>query len=170
MEESKKTENEPEGFTLRLALVDAIPVLEFGVTIIAVATKLKSALFSVGAVLSTLAGALKVLWKILIATKNKNIEALTKQFKYSMIGGFALMLAGVLKNRGRINFGKIAGRIFKLPTALFFGIGTAGMCAMGIMGKKLNKNNALHNWAEEITNAVAQGFFMLGTLTALKKK
>ena len=68
MEEKKSI---PEGFTLKLALVDAIPVVEFSVSMMAIASKFKSALFALGACCSTLAGCGKVLWKILLAVKKE---------------------------------------------------------------------------------------------------
>ena len=45
-----------EGFTLALALVDAIPVLSFGAAMVIIATRFGSPLVMVGAALSVLAG------------------------------------------------------------------------------------------------------------------
>ena len=53
-----------EGFTVSLALVDAIPVLFFGASMILVAERFGSPLFIAGASLSTAAGCFKVLWKM----------------------------------------------------------------------------------------------------------
>ena len=49
-----------EGFTIGLALVDAIPVLSFGISMVIIATRFDSALFMIGASLSVLAGCCKV--------------------------------------------------------------------------------------------------------------
>ena len=162
----KKTcpENIPKGFTLKLALVDAVPVAEFGVSMITIASKFRSVLFTAGACCSTLAGCGKVMWKILLAVKKKNVSWLNRQFRYLMSSGFVLMIISVIVNRKRIRIGNIVKRMLKFPAALFFGLGTAGMCAMGIMGAKLDKNRAEHNWIEQITNLISQGMIMIGIL------
>ena len=166
-EKSTCPENIPERFTLKLALTDAVPVAEFGIGMIVIASKFRSVLFAAGACCSTLAGCGKVLWKILLAVKKKNVSWLNRQFRYLMSGGFVLMVTSLIVNRKRIRIGNIAKRILKFPAALFFGLGTAGMCAMGVMGAKLDKNNAEHNWIEQITNLISQGMIMIGILIGL---
>ena len=163
-EKNTCSENIPKGFTLKLALVDAVPVAEFGVSMITIASKFRSVLFTAGACCSTLAGCGKVLWKILLAVKKKNVSWLNRQFRYLMSSGFALMIISMIVNRKRIRIGNIVKRMLKFPAALFFGLGAAGMCAMGIMGAKLDKNRAEHNWIEQITNLISQGMIMIGIL------
>ena len=63
-------------FTPLLALVDAIPVLFFGIAAIMLGVKIHNAIFFVGALLCFLAGFGKVLWKFLIATTGKDVELL----------------------------------------------------------------------------------------------
>ena len=48
-----------DGFTLWLALVDAIPVFSFGISMVIIAGRFDSPLFMVGASLSVLAGCCK---------------------------------------------------------------------------------------------------------------
>ena len=62
----------PEDFTLSLALVDALPVLFFGGSMILTALLFKSRLFLIGALACFWAGAAKVLWKIIVVKKKKN--------------------------------------------------------------------------------------------------
>ena len=152
----------PNDFTLQLALVDAIPVLEFGAGMLAIASKFKSVLFSAGACCSTLAGCGKVLWKIILAVKKRNVLWLNRQFRYLMSSGFVLMLLSLIANRKRIHPGRILKRILHFPAAVFFGLSACGMCAMGIMGVKLDKNRARDNWIEQITNLIAQGLLLIG--------
>ena len=45
-----------EGFTIGLALVDAIPVLSFGISMVIIASRFDSPLFMIGAILSVLGG------------------------------------------------------------------------------------------------------------------
>ena len=154
----------PEGFTLGLAIVDAIPVLEFCASTIVVALRFQSVLFIIGAACSALAGCGKVLWKIILACAKRNVSWLNKQFRYLMSAGFVLMLMAVLVNLGSLQLGAILQRVFAFPAVVFFALGVAGMVAMGVMGAKLDKNVARNNWIEQITNAVAQGMFLGGII------
>ena len=56
-----------EGFTVALALVDAIPVLSFGISMVIIAGRFDSPLFMIGVALSVLAGCCKVCWKLILA-------------------------------------------------------------------------------------------------------
>ena len=161
MEEKKSI---PEGFTLGLALVDAIPVVEFSVSMIAIASKFKSVLFAFGACCSALAGCGKVLWKILLAVKKRNVSFLNQQFRYLMSSGFVLMITSLFVDRKKIHVGSIVRRITKFPAVVFYSLGAAGLCAMGVMGAKLDRNQARHNWIEQITNPISQGMIMIGIL------
>ena len=69
-----------EGFTLGLALVDAIPVLSFGVSMVIIAGRFRSPLFLVGAALSVLAGCCKVAWKLVLGITKKDLRWLNKPF------------------------------------------------------------------------------------------
>ena len=86
--------HEHEGFTVSLALVDALPVLFFGVAAVALGVKLRSPLFFLGAIVCLLAGTGKVLWKLLIALRGRDVALLGAQLRYLMPSGFALMLIG----------------------------------------------------------------------------
>ena len=57
----------PENFTISMALVDAIPVIFFGLSMIAISKIFGSVLFLIGAIIVFLSGALKVLWKVIVA-------------------------------------------------------------------------------------------------------
>lgn len=52
-----KTDSVPSGFTLSLALVDAIPVILFSISVTVLALRFDSALFVIGALCCTLGGA-----------------------------------------------------------------------------------------------------------------
>ena len=62
-----------EGFTIGLALVDAIPVLSFGISMLIIAGRFNSPLFTLGAVLSVLGGCCKVAWKLVLGITKKTI-------------------------------------------------------------------------------------------------
>ena len=112
--------NKYEGFTLSLALVDALPVLLFGASSILIGLIFKSPLFIVGACLVFLGGFLKVLWKIVLATKKKDIPFLNKQMKYTMLTGFALIIVSLIANAKRISFSAMGAALTSLPSCIFF--------------------------------------------------
>ena len=69
-----------EGFTLGLALVDAIPVLSFGISMVIIAGRFDSPLFMIGAAFSVLAGCCKVAWKMILGITKKDLRWLNKPF------------------------------------------------------------------------------------------
>lgn len=156
-----------ENFTLSLALFDALPVLFFCSGAIVVATALKSILFTAGAILCTLAGCGKVLWKIILAAKGKSVDALNKQMRIVMPCGFLLIVAGIIANFKTIDFKSVAADVFSLPSVIFFAIGIIGMVLMGVFAAKLDQTKSKSNWIEQITNATAQGAFLLGIIFAV---
>ena len=85
-----------EGFTVGLALVDAIPVLLFGVSAIVIGARWGNVLFLIGAVAMFVGGASKVLWKLLIGMGKGDKPLLAKLFRPLMFGGFALVLIAIV--------------------------------------------------------------------------
>ena len=156
----------PEGFTLQLALVDAVPVVEFCASMIVVAVRFQSPLFVAGAACSALAGCGKVAWKVLLAAQKRDVAWLTRQFRYLMRAGMALMLVAVVvaAATGALDVGAVAARVVRPPAVVFFALWLVGMAAMGVMGARLDKRVARNNWVEQIVNAVAQGLFLVGVL------
>ena len=150
-----------------LAIVDAVPVLEFCASMIAIAVRFQSPLFVAGAALSALAGCGKVAWKVLLAVRRRDIAWLTRQFRYLMSAGMALMLVAVVvaAATGALDVGAVAARVVRPPAVVFFVLWLVGMAAMGVMGARLDKRVARNNWIEQVANAVAQGLFLVGILT-----
>ncbi len=155
-------ENKYEGFTLGLALVDAIPVLLFGASCVLIGLLFKSPLFIIGAALSFLAGFLKVLWKVILGVSGKDVKWMNKQFRYLMIGGWVLIIASVIIGWKRIDPAAIGAAIVGLPQLVFFILGVLGMVAMGFLGKKLDPTKAKNNWIEQCVNSFAQLMIFLG--------
>lgn len=154
----------PEDFSLSLALVDAFPVLFFGGSIILISLLFHNMLFFTGAVLCFWAGAAKVIWKILVVTKQKNIWWLFLQMRIVMPAGFFLMLLSVLLNLSKINLPAIWKTVTSFPSVIFFVLGIFGMISMGVFTAKLDSGNVRANWIEQLTNAVSQFFFFIGIL------
>ena len=154
----------PGGFTLSLALTDALPVLFFGGSMILLGLLFASPLFLIGAALCLWAGAAKVLWKIIVVTKKKNIWWMFLQMRIAMPAGFALMLFAVILNLAAIRLSAVCSAIISFPSVLFFAVGLTGMILMGVFAAKLDPADARSNWIEQLTNAAAQAAVFAGIL------
>lgn len=154
---------EKNEFTLAIAAVDALPVLFFGVAAAVLGVKLKSAVFIVGAALCLLAGAGKVVWKLLIALKGKDVAFLGAQLRYVMPLGFVLMIVGALL-ADRETVRALLGAAVRLPSAALFALTVVGLIAMIVCAKKFDRHDVRGNWIEQGINAAAQACAMLGVL------
>ena len=156
-----------EGFTVGLALVDAIPVLSFGIAMVIIAGKFGSPLFMVGAALSVLAGCCKVAWKLILGIWKKDLRWLNKPFVPMQAAGFLLMAISFVVGFGKINWAAVGSGILSFPSALFF---VAWIGLMGFMGwfrkHKFKNDDAKANWTAQIINAVGQTCLLLGILFA----
>ena len=156
-----------EGFTVGLALVDAIPVLSFGISMVIIASRFDSPLFIIGAALSVLAGCCKVAWKLVLGIAKKDLRWLNKPFVPMQGTGFLLMLISFIIGFKRISWGGVLAAITGIPSILFF---LAWIGLMGFMGwfrkHKFSKKDAKSNWTAQIINAVGQTCLLLGILFA----
>ncbi len=157
----------PDNFTLPLAIVDALPVLFFGGSMILIGLLFKSILFLVGALLCFWAGAAKVVWKIIVVARKKNVWWLFMQMRIVMPIGFALMLLSVILNLKAIHLPAVLAAVTSLPSVIFFAIGVIGMILMGVFASKLDSSDVRSNWIEQLTNAVAQASVLVGILLLL---
>ena len=150
-------------FTLQLALVDALPVLFFGAACVVLGGRLQSGLFFAGAILCLLAGAGKVLWKLLIALAGKDVQLLGAQLRYLMPAGLILMVAGVV----RADKGLVASLLraaLQMPAILFFILSVAGIVGMVVCSRRFERHDVRGNWIEQCINAAAQGCLLIGVL------
>ena len=156
-----------EGFTLALALVDAIPVLSFGISMVIIASRFDSPLFMIGASLSVLAGCCKVAWKMVLGIVKKDLRWLNKPFVPMQATGFMLMLISFVIGFRKINWGGMLGAVTSIPSILFF---LAWIGLMGFMGwyrkHKFSNDDAHSNWTAQIVNAIGQTCLLLGILFA----
>lgn len=156
-----------EGFTVALALVDAIPVLSFGISMLIIASRFDSGLFLLGAVLSVLGGCCKVTWKLVLGFTKKDLRWLNKPFVPMMAGGFLLILAALILNLGSIDLAAVAAAVTGFPSLLFFLAWISLMFFMGWYRKNRFRNDdARTNWTAQIINAVGQTCLLLGILLA----
>ena len=156
-----------EGFTIGLALVDAIPVLSFGISMVIIASRFPSPLFLIGAILSVLGGCCKVAWKLVLGIWKKDLRWINKPFVPMMAGGFLLLIVSVIVGFGKIHWAGVGAAILSFPSILFF---VAWIGLMGFMGwyrkHKFSNDDAKSNWTAQIVNALGQTCLLLGILFA----
>lgn len=156
-----------EGFTIGLALVDAIPVLSFAVSMVIIAGRFDSPLFMVGALLSVLGGCCKVAWKLVLGIAKKDLRWLNKPFVPLMASGFLLLVVSLVVDFGKISWAAVGAALIRFPSLLFF---IAWIGLMGFMGwfrkHKFSNDDAKANWTAQIINAVGQTCLLLGILFA----
>lgn len=127
----------PQDFSLGLALVDAVPVLFFGATAIVAGTILESPLFVVGAIISFISGAVKVLWKIIAALKKKNIWWMFVQMRITMPIGLLVLIAGFVSAIKHTDFSLLLHTVASLPYIIFF--------ALGLLGNDFDERVCIHS-------------------------
>lgn len=164
MKNTLTRETVPEDFTLPLVLVDALPVVLFGGSMLLIAKRFGSTLFLLGALLCLWAGLAKVAWKLIVVLRKKNIWWLFMQMRIVMPIGFLLILLSVLVNAKIICFSSLLHAAISLPSVIFFCAGLAGMVLMGVFAAKLDSGSKRANWIEQFTNTAAQACIFLGLL------
>jgi hypothetical protein len=156
-----------EGFTVGLALVDAIPVLSFGISMLIIAGRFPSPLFLIGAILSVLGGCCKVAWKLVLGITQKDLRWLNKPFVPMMASGFLLLIVSLVLGFGSIDWAGVGAALISFPSLLFF---VAWIGLMGFMGwyrkHKFSNADAKSNWTAQIVNAIGQTCLLLGILFA----
>ena len=154
----------PEGFTLALALVDAVPVALFCASAAVFGARAASPVFIAGAFFAFAGGAGKVCWKLLIAVARRNVAWLGKQMRYVMPVGFALMIAGAVISRAQV--AGLLAALVRLPSLAFLLAWLACMCAMGYLAGHRDQTDARSNWTEQLVNACGQAALLAALLLA----
>lgn len=152
----------PGDFTLSLVLIDALPVLLFGGSTVLISLLFKSALFLSGALLCFWAGAAKVVWKITVVKKRKNVWWLFLQMRTAMPAGFLLMLLSLVFSGKAPDAAALYGAVTSFPSVIFFAAGLAGILLMAVFSVKLDSADKRSNYVEELTNTFAQLCFFTG--------
>ena len=155
------------GFTITLAMVDAMPVLLFAATCAILGFAFNNMIFTIGAVLTILGGMCKVLWKLLIATIHKDVHFLNRPlFIVLMPVGFLLMILSVVINESSISWKVVGSRTLSFPSIIFFVLGILGLAAMTVFFKMHDKTDVRNNWIEQLTNCFAQAMILIGVILA----
>lgn len=154
----------PTGFTLSMALVDMVPVVFFGLSAIKIGALFHSALFMLGAWICLISGTVKVLWKLIVAVKKKNIWPLFIQMRIAMPIGFCFLLIALIVNSSNIQLAAINAAIFAFPSVIFFGLGIIGMLCMFIFAFAMDSSDPKVNWLEQGVNGLAQICIFIGLM------
>ena len=145
----------PSDFTLGLVIVDAIPVLFFCASMVIAGLMFKSYLFVIGALMCLFAGACKVLWKLIVVLRQKNVWWMFLQMRILMPVGLVLMIAGgVMAGRG-VSFGSWAGN------GAGAAYGAASGAASGATGSAAAAVDFAGIWAQ-MCSMPASLFFIVG--------
>lgn len=154
----------PEGFTLSLALVDALPVAFFCAAAVLAGLEIDSVLFTVGAVVAAIGGAGKVCWKFVLALGRRDVRILSRQMHVTMPVGFLIMIAGAIL--AGASTAALAGRICTLPSAVFAVAWVALMGAMGYFAGHRDQTDARSNWVEQLVNTAGQACLLAAVALA----
>lgn len=163
-DETNKTENNQAQLeaSFGMALIDALPVICFSISIALIASMYHSAVFLIGALLCIIAGLGKVLWKLILAAAHKDIQLLYRQFHYLMPGGFVLILLSLIISRPSLS--ELWKNISSFPCNILFLLAIVGFSVMGILGAKMDSASKRANWIEQLVNLAAQLCILLGVL------
>ncbi len=151
--------------TVLLALLDSIPVLSYGITMLLIALRFPSPLFMVGAAVSVLAGVFKLASKIAGATHN--LRWLKRPFVPMQITGFVLILFSLILEFKKLDWYGALSSWIELPGIIFIFLGLI-MCRIRLWRIKHNKedNTAKSRWIDAVCDAVCWTSLMLSVLFA----
>lgn len=157
----------PKDFTLSMAIFDGLPVLFFCISILLISAKYTNPLFLIGGILCFFAGFSKVLWKIVVVLKKKNIWFLFIQMRITMPIGFILIIISIIVDHKNIDLNSLLNTLTSIPQLLFFVLGVIGMILMTIFAFTLDGKKAKNNWLEQVVNCLAQLCFLIGVILAI---
>ncbi|MCQ2526512.1 MAG: hypothetical protein MJ130_07075, partial [Lachnospiraceae bacterium] len=106
----------------------------------------------------------KVLWKIVVALKKKNIWWMFLQMRIAMPLGFVMIIASLFVNRANVSISGIVHTIIAFPSVIFFSIGLIGMLMMIVFSFVLDSTDVKANWTEQLINGMAQISIFIGLL------
>ena len=157
----------PENFTLPLVLVDTIPVIFFTINMILLGQMFESPLFILGALLCFFGGAGKVIWKLIVVLKKKNVWFLFVQLRILMPIGFLMILLSLFIQRANLSIPALVTGFLSMPSFIFFLLGILGMVLMMFFAKKMDSSDVKSNWIEQFTNGLSQICIFIGLLFLL---
>ena len=159
----REVKNRYSDYTLGLAIFDAVPVLIFLLSGLVIYALSGSPLVLAGAVIAFAGGMCKVIWKIRIVQRGADSAGLTRAFHIMLPLGLGLMTVAAVVAVARGKGGELIHAVTLMPASLFFALGLAGSCLMGLLGKRLD-DSARSNWIEELINTAWQSAILIGVV------
>lgn len=156
----------PDDFSLSLAIVDFFPCLFFLLTSIVLGLSLSSIIFIIGSIITFISGLIKVIWKLIVVFKKKNVWILFIQMRIVMPIGFIIMMVGFIVSCFNIDLGTFFQSLLNSYSLVFLILGLIGMVLMIICAIKLDSSDKKSNWIEQCINTISQLCFFLGFLLA----
>ena len=90
-----------------------------------------------------------------------------KKFVWFISLGYGFAIAGIRSEA--VKWSVVKWMVCTLPAGGFFAVTVLGMICMGIFAGKLDSTKVRSNWIEQTTNAIAQGWFLLGVVSCILK-
>ena len=147
----------PEGFTLTSALENSLVVICFSLAIFIFSyrTSYYSYPIVIGGLMTIISGFIKVLWKIIVVLKKKNVWWMFVQMRIILPVGFSIYIFGLIQ--GYQNYSSyIANASFY--NKFCFLIFIFGMCLLFIYAAAFDLSNPKFNWIEQLTNTICLCF------------
>ena len=152
----------PEGFTLLLVIVDIFPVLFFLLAILLFSKKVYfNCMIVLGGFISFLSGIIKIIWKLIVVTKKKNIWWMFVQMRIIMPIGFFILTLGLIF--GWKYFSNIIINA-SFYSRLFFTLFIISISLLTLFAIKLNSSDLMVNWLEQIINSISQSLLCLAII------
>lgn len=156
----------PNDFSFSLAIVDFFPCLFFLLTSIVLGLSFSSIIFIIGSIITFISGLVKVIWKLIVVFKKKNIWSLFIQMRIVMPIGFIIMIVGFIVACFNIDLGIFFKSLLNPYSLVFLILGVIGNVLMIICAIKLDSSDKKSNWIEQTINTISQLCFFLGFLLA----
>lgn len=155
----------PEGFNIPMVLVDAIPVLFFGLSVFLLGAWASSLTLIIGGLVCTISGFIKVMWKLVVVISKRNAWPLFVQMRIFMPIGFLIMIIALFRC-GLGIFSEFFTLAIIMPQLIFFAIWLLSFILMTVFAIVLDASDPKSNWIEQITNSIGQIAFFIGMLLA----
>lgn len=154
----------PEGFTMAMVVTDMLPVVFFGAATFTIGLILNNVWIDVGALIAFVSGLVKVIWKLIVVWKRKNVWSLFVQMRIVMPVGLIVFLIGLIVSLSKIPAQNVWSALTSMPQLIFFLLGFVGMIAMIVFSVKLDSTDPKANWIDQTTNGIAQACFFICAL------
>ena len=156
----------PQDFTVGLALVDAVPVLFFMLACLFVYLATGAIAILIGGIIAFISGLIKVIWKMIVALKKKNVWWMFLQMRFALPVGMLLAIVGFICWACLTSEPDVLAKFGNVTSIIFYVLTLVGMCAMVVCSIKLDSSNKGANWIEEICNSFAEFCLFIACLVA----